>query len=91
MFIALVQKVHSRGLRRRAIFRAVYQTPGIQQMLRPELPDGPSEARIELDPEKVSDIAVHAVTYPALELAFGVPNANGSLQGNGLIHLQTGS
>ncbi len=67
------------------------QAPGIQKVLRLKVSGGPFTTRIELDPQEVSNLAIHTITNLAEQFAFGIADAQVSLQRDRLVELKTGS
>ena len=60
-------------------------------MLRPELTQGPSKPRFELNPEKVTYFTIYAVADPPLQLTFGIADAEIGVRRDRRIYLQTSS
>jgi hypothetical protein len=60
-------------------------------MLGAESPLGPAKSGFELDSQEISDFAIDAVAYAALQLAFRIADLEGGLERNWRIYLNTGT
>ena len=80
-----------RNLRLQLAGGASHQSARVQQMLRAEVTLRPAAAGLELDPQKVSNLAKHAVLHFAHELAIRIADAETGAERNRTVHLQTGA
>jgi hypothetical protein len=60
-------------------------------MLGPEVPLGPAASRLELDAEKVPDLAKYTVLHFADQFAVGIADLIAGTKGDGTVHLKTGA
>jgi hypothetical protein len=91
-YVASGGSIHDRRkIRFQPLGDATDQAPGIQQVLRAEMPLGPPVAGFEFDAEKIPNFAKNAIFHQPHEFAVGVAHSQDSALGYRPVYLQAGS
>src|SRR5271156_4817634 len=83
--------MYGRRLVLQAVQRPDHQPAWVQHMLRLVNLRRPARTGFELDSQKISNFAKHAVPYDAIQLTLGIADAQRRLQRYGVFYLDAGA